>query len=26
LHQIHHLQAELDWLEHVLTEIDKEKK
>lgn len=25
-HQIHHLQAELEWLEHVLKEIDKEKK
>jgi DNA-binding PadR family transcriptional regulator len=25
-HQIHHLQAELEWLELVLKEIDKEKK
>ena len=26
LHQIHHLLAELEWLEYVLKEIDKEKK
>jgi DNA-binding PadR family transcriptional regulator len=25
-HQIHHLQAELEWLKFVLTKIDKEKK